>query len=663
MRSQAGDAHTEIAFPFTDAQLPVELQRLEHAIVYARLGTRSRLTPHEEAVRDFGLRFFDFLLQPGEARSLYYECRRVAEFEGKGVRVKLLMHAPQLAAMPWEFLFDPRRRDYLALDPYTPIVRYPELAQRTTPLLVTPPLRILGVIANPTDLPRLNVERERQQVEAAIRPLVDQGRVQLTWLPGQSWRDLQQWMRPGYGPWHIFHFIGHGEFDQRRDEGRLFLADQQGKAQAISATQLNRLLAFQRGTLRLALLNACEGARGGKFDVLSSTAATLVLGGLPAVLAMHYAITDTAALEFARTFYSALADNLPVDAAVADARNAINLHNEYSLEWGTPVLFMRTADGQLFTVDQTMRPSIAPVQSAPPSAPPTTDEMPTSEPPPHTLRNQQTTMPQPPKLGDKRTIAAVGVDFTFVYVPAGPFIMGSEDGRSDEKPQFTYQTDAFWLLQTPVTNAHYRPFVEAGGYSKEAWWTPTGRQWRTKEKLTAPRLWKDDTWNGAKQPVVGVSWYEVLAYANWLAQTTGTAIRLPTEAEWEKGARGEKGLKYPWGDQSPTAELCNFDNKVSKTTPVDRYPKGASPYGALDMAGNVSEWTVTKWLENYTNYATLVDNNPDADAIARRVVRGSSWRRNQYDARAASRGWHSLYLRDDFLGFRLVVAVAPQKGF
>jgi hypothetical protein len=265
VRSQAGDTHAEIDFPFTDAQLQVELQRLEHAILYARLGTRGRLTPHEEAVRDFGLRFFDFLLPPGDARSLYYECRRVAEFEGKGVRVKLLMHAPQLAAMPWEFLFDPRRRDYLALDPYTPIVRYPELAQRTTPLPVTPPLRILGVIANPTDLPRLDVQRERQQVEAAIRPLVDRGRVQLTWLPGQSWRDLQQWMRPGYGPWHIFHFIGHGEFDQRRDEGRLFLADEQGKAQAISATQLNRLLAFQRGALRLALLNACEGARGGCF--------------------------------------------------------------------------------------------------------------------------------------------------------------------------------------------------------------------------------------------------------------------------------------------------------------------------------------------------------------------------------------------------------------
>ena len=767
VRSQAGDAHTEIAFPFTDAQLQVELQRLEHAILYARLGTRSRLTPHEEAVRDFGLCFFDFLLPLGEARTLYYQCQQLAQFEGKGMRVKLLMHAPQLAAMPWEFLFDPRRRDYLALDPYTPIVRYPELAQRTTPLPVTPPLRILGVIANPTDLPRLDVERERQQVEAAIRPLVDQGRVQLTWLPGQSWRDLQQWMRPGYGPWHIFHFIGHGEFDQRRDEGRLFLADEQGKAQAISATQLNRLLAFQRGTLRLALLNACEGARGGKFDVLSSTAATLVLGGLPAVLAMQYAITDTAALEFSRTFYGALADNLPVDAAVADARNAINLQDEYSLEWGTPVLFMRTADGQLFTVDQKAPTPPAPVQpmAEQPTAPskPADSDAPTSgETVPqnpvanlrdvlavlygdeasmrrviddagvsearisfsgqalntwHAILREATNLnqmeallqvvlrdyganhalmtavaayrpsgpssaaqpskpdeqPKPApvehpskrasapesKPGDKRTISAAGVDFTFVYVPAGPFIMGSEES-DDEKPVHMFQTDPFWLLQTPVTNAHYRPFVEAGGYSKQTWWTPKGWQWRAKEKLTEPRYWKDTKWNEAKQPVVGVSWYEALAFANWLAQTTDAAIRLPTEAEWEKGARGEKGLKYPWGDQAPTEELCNFGSKVGKTTPVDRYPKGASPYGALDMAGNVWEWTATKWVENYANYATLVDNNPEADASARRVVRGGAWFGSQNVVRAAYRYRNTPDFRLNLLGFRVVLSVAPQ---
>ena len=820
VRSQAGDTHAEIAFPFTDAQLQVELQRLEHAILYARLGTRGRLTSQEEAVRDFGLRFFDFLLPPGEARSLYYECRQMAQFEGKGVRVKLLMHAPQLAAMPWEFLFDPRRRDYLALDPYTPIVRYPELAQRTTPLPVTPPLRILGVIANPTDLPRLDVERERQQVEAALRPLVDQGRVQLTWLPGQSWRDLQQWMRPGYGPWHIFHFIGHGEFDQRRDEGRLFLADEQGKAQAISATQLNRLLAFQRGTLRLALLNACEGARGGKFDVLSSTAATLVLGGLPAVLAMQYAITDTAALEFARTFYGALADNLPVDAAVADARNAINLQDEYSLEWGTPVLFMRTADGQLFTVDQ--RPSTPPALgqtiaeqatttpkltegSAPitsETVPPKlltnlrdvlavlyadeasmrrviadagvnegripfsgqalntwhailreavninqveallqvalrdyganhalttavaayrrsvtsstlslgkTDEQPGAsqiettssvetavvgiadsvarvtesvaravgsssqsfiakvwgvdtddrpKPAPLAQPRESASAPEP-KPGDKRILSAAGVDFTFVYVPAGPFIMGSW-ANDNEKPVHTFQTDPFWLLQTPVTNAHYRPFVKVGGYSKQAWWTPAGWQWRAKERITKPLYWKDNKWNGAKQPVVGVSWYEALAFANWLAQTTGAAIRLPTEAEWEKGARGEERLKYPWGDQPPTEELCNFDDMDSKTTPVDRYLKGASPYGALDMAGNVWEWTATKWLENYENYATLVDNHPKTDASARRVVRGGAWIIIMYVVPASYRYNFSPDRRDSNLGFRVVVSVAPQ---
>jgi formylglycine-generating enzyme required for sulfatase activity len=517
--------------------------------------------------------------------------------------------------------------------------------------------------------------------------------------------------------------------------------------------------------LRLALLNACEGARGGKFDVLSSTAATLVLGGLPAVLAMQYAITDTAALEFARTFYGALADNLPVDAAVADARNAINLQDEYSLEWGTPVLFMRTADGQLFTVDQTARPSTAPGQPTPAPSLPITDASITSEPLPHALlanlrdvlavlyadeasarrvvadaglderrlaftgqaintwhailreaanlnqveallqvalhdyganhaltiavsayrRTMTSSAAQPgksdaqpkpapaapprksasvptPKAGDKRTIAVIGVDFTFVYVPAGPFIMGSEE-YDEEKPVHTFQTNAFWLLQTPVTNSHYRPFVEASGYNKQAWWTPTGWQWRTNTKLTEPRYWQDKEWNEAKQPVIGVSWYEALAYANWLVQMTGESVRLPTEAEWEKGARGEKGLKYPWGDQSPTEELCNFGGKVSKTTSVDRYPKGASLYGALDMAGNIWEWTATKWLENYENYGTLVDDNPEADAGAQRVVRGGAWNHDQINVRAAYRSKITPRRRYFDLGFRVVVPVPPQKGF
>ena len=408
------------------------------------------------------------------------------------------------------------------------------------------------------------------------------------------------------------------------------------------------------------MLNACEGARDGKFDALSSTAATLVLGGLPAVLAMQYGITDSAAVEFARTFYGALADNLPVDAAVADARNAINLHDQYSLEWGTPVLFMRTTDGQLFTMEDAKDKKTGRQEDERDKAKAEVDK----DAPQSGSRNMQHASrlapPALPKVGDKQIIRAAGVDFTFVYVPAGPFIMGTDDGDADEKPMHTFQTYAFWLLQTPVTNAHYQPFVKAGGYTQQPLWTPAGWQLRTQEKLTEPWYWQDSRWNDPKQPVVGVSWYEALAYANWLAQTTGEAIRLPTEAEWEKAARGDKGLQYPWGDQRPNEELCNFDGKVGKTTPVDRYPKGASLYGALDMAGNVWEWTAAQWVDNYTDYASVVDNDPTRDPGARRVVRGGSGYFDPDFVRAASRSRYTPDVRIDNLGFRVVVVVAPR---
>jgi hypothetical protein len=172
------------------------------------------------------------------------------------------------------------------------------------------------------------------------------GLVDLTWLPGQTWRDLQRAMRGG--PWHILHFMGHGGFDRNRDEGFLALADEEGETHRLSATQLGRLLA-DHFPLRLVLLNACEGARGGGRDVFSSTASILVRGGIPAVIAMQYEITDRAAIELAQAFYEALADGTPVDAAVAEARKAISFAVANTVEWGTPVLYMRSPDGVLFT--------------------------------------------------------------------------------------------------------------------------------------------------------------------------------------------------------------------------------------------------------------------------------------------------------------------------
>jgi len=200
-------------------------------------------------------------------------------------------------------------------------------------------------VASPIDLPRLDVEHEKRLVEEATKVLQTKGLVELTWLKDQTWGALQEAMWGG--PWHIFHFVGHGDFDRNRGEGRVAFSDETGRQVVLQARHLARLLDDHRD-LRLVFLNSCEGAKGSEGDPFSGTAATLVRRGVPAVVAMQYEITDKAAIQFSRSFYHALANNLPVDAAVAAARTAVSIND--TLEWGTPVLYMRSPDGQLFDI-------------------------------------------------------------------------------------------------------------------------------------------------------------------------------------------------------------------------------------------------------------------------------------------------------------------------
>jgi hypothetical protein len=348
VRSPAGEARGTMRFPYDELALQNRLKDLQIALLRSGGPRRKVLSAEEQAVQDFGRDLFDALLS-GEIRSRYDVSLQEAKRQGKGLRLKLRIQPPELAALPWEFLYDPRQAEYLCLSRHTPIVRYLELPQPIQPLTVTPPLRILGMVASPRDLPPLDVGREKQRVEEALKDLRAKGMVDFTWLDGQTWRDLQRALRTG--TWHVFHFIGHGDFDRSRDEGFIALADEQGYSHHFYATELARLLA-NHFPLRLVLLNSCKGALGSERDIFSSTAAILVRRGIPAVLAMQYEITDRAAIEFARAFYEALADGMPVDATVVEARIAISLAVTNTMEWGVPVLFMRSSDGVLFRMQE-----------------------------------------------------------------------------------------------------------------------------------------------------------------------------------------------------------------------------------------------------------------------------------------------------------------------
>ncbi len=372
LHSPAGEARETIDLSFETIEK--DLHSL-HNVLSSNTRRQKNDLSKQVLVKRLGKTLFTQLFK-GEIGHLYYESLHEAEFEKKGLRIRLRILPPELVAIPWEYLYDVRGR-YLSLSPDTPLVRYLELPRSgDRPLAVTPPLRILGMIASPIDLPPLDIEEEKAQLEKALEKLDAQGLIEITWLEGQSWRALQRAMRRE--KWHIFHFIGHGGFDNERNEGYLALPNERGRTEPFYASKLASLLSAC-STLRLALLNACEGARGNHQSLFSSSAATLVRGGIPAVLAMQNSITDQAAIEFARTFYEALADQLPVDGAVTEARRAISFSSSHTIEWGTPVLYMRSLDGKLFRIrnqEQSSRsnddkhisvPTIEPLQSLPQS--------------------------------------------------------------------------------------------------------------------------------------------------------------------------------------------------------------------------------------------------------------------------------------------------------
>lgn len=213
-----------------------------------------------------------------------------------------------------------------------------------------------------------------------------------------------------------------------------------------------------------------------------------------------------------------------------------------------------------------------------------------------------------------------------------------------------WKGDPYRIAKYPVTNAQFTKFIEAGGYRQQRWWTEAGWKHREKDKWAEPRYWQDAKWNGAEQPVVGVSWYEAIAFCLWLSDMTGEKIMLPTENQWQYAAQGDDGRVYPWGSEWD-CEKCNNSVEPCKsetTTLVRQYEgKGDSPFGVVDMAGNVWEWCLTDY-----QYKT---NNTNSFA-ARRVLRGGSWGNvGTNDFRCDFRDWNVPHGKFINVSFRLTL--------
>ncbi|WP_406691351.1 ergothioneine biosynthesis protein EgtB [Saccharopolyspora sp. ID03-671] len=262
-----------------------------------------------------------------------------------------------------------------------------------------------------------------------------------------------------------------------------------------------------------------------------------------------------------------------------------------------------------------------------------------------------------------------------VFVPGGPFTMGTSTeawALDNERPAHEVHVDAFYLDTTPVTNAEFARFIDAGGYRDPQWWSETGSRYRAKASLEAPRFWfrDGDRWWRRRfghveevpgdEPVVHVSFHEAEAYAAWAGK------RLPTEAEWEKAARYDpatgRSRRYPWGDDEPDETRANLGQRHLRPAPAGAYPLGEAPCGARQLIGDVWEWTSSDFLPYpgfvafpYREYSEVFFGSDH------KVLRGGSFGTDRAACRGTFRNWDFPIRRQIFAGFRCARTPLPDE--
>ena len=298
----------------------------------------------EQPVRDVGRLLFEALFS-GPVYGIYRASLAVARERGTRLRLVLRLAAPELAALPWEMLFDPETDTYVCRQ--EPLVRHVSAPYTPDPLEVRLPLRILGLVASPRGLPSLDVDTEIERLEQALARPIAEGLIEVGWVREATWAEVHSQLLAN--EWHVLHFVGHSHYDLDADEGVIALVGENGRADLVEADRFADLLGEAQPVPRLVVLNSCSSGKAGELDLFSGTAAALAHRGINSVAAMQFTISDTAAIAFARGFYTAIANGRGVDQATRSGRISI-LGIPRSLEWLTPVLYLRGEATQLFTL-------------------------------------------------------------------------------------------------------------------------------------------------------------------------------------------------------------------------------------------------------------------------------------------------------------------------
>lgn len=549
-----GGGEAPFRSPFSREEVRRLLPALERRVRHFQ-ATEQPLPWEESGLspQDIGRRLFESLAVGDVARSLFTALGRVREGDASGLRLRLVMDpgdstVAEVAALPWELLFDPRHHGFLARSPDTPLVRVLPVstARRLRPGHL--PLRVLVAYANPRDTESLDTEEEAREIRDALIALDDRVRVEVTEATGPG--ALLGRLRDG--GFHVLHFIGHGDFDASSGQGRLLFGGTTKPANAVSGRTLASMLQGL-ADLRLVVLNACDTARFERregLDPYSGVAPALVRGGLPAVVAMQLPISDRAAIAFSGALYQALADGRPVDLAVARGRQAIRAEQEYEdFEWAAPSLFLQVPDGRILD----LRP--------------------------------------PPRVGRKDLLRAAAMLLGAVVVyglwqwidPGFPYRAWLSPPECPSPAALGREAAMrFALLE-----------LASGEFLCVGQFEVTQKQWNrvmgedsNESPVTAPDL-----------PVTKVTLADARSFVEALNAQEGRRVyRLPTEDEWEWVARAGTSTAYSFGDRPE--DLVRYGNCLSRTELVgDGLERPAevgsfrpNPWGLYDIHGNVWEW-------------------------------------------------------------------------
>ncbi len=325
--SEQGDASSELRLDMNEIELTLELIEFNRT--------------NDKLLKKLGTQLYKALF-PNQINARFHATMAGAQANEESVRLRLIFQSPQLAALPWEFLYDAETNTFLGNNIQTVLSRYIDVPLLKRDIITAKlPLKVLLVISSPTDLATLDATSEATLINSALETHIKAGQIELDIIQEATTRNINQKLREK--PYNIFHFIGHGVF--KDNKGYIALQDDNKQAKLMDEESFANFFLGYR-SLGLAVLNSCQGAEVSEQQIFTGIAPNLVQRGIPAVVAMQYSIFDTTAKIFADEFYRTLALGYPVDAAIQTTRNAIS--QEIGLDkrdFATPILYMRAKDG------------------------------------------------------------------------------------------------------------------------------------------------------------------------------------------------------------------------------------------------------------------------------------------------------------------------------